>query len=296
MAFNRYPPLEPPIADANGPYAGVIEYIAVPITFDGTGSYDPDGTIIKYAWDLDNDGKFDDAVGATPTVSFTAPGIGNIHPKVTDNNGATDTDTTTLTITKQSPPPDGIHGGLLTPPEQPQCYSGTSTIQGKGNFAIDESIQDWATAIDTTEHLEGTGKFEMDSKTVLDQAANPLDFYDPNFYHKKTMQFQGNATNRLISRDKFESSGIFGGTGTRINEYFDVSEIQKDESSSIKTISAPGSGQSHSFATMDDFSGIWGIHSEWQKICQKKLWHHQMFRGNFSVQKDLTFEREVIAP
>ena len=196
----------PPIANANGPYTGVIEYIAVPITFDGTGSYDPDGTIVKYAWDLDNDGEFDDAVGATPTVSFTAPGIGNIHLKVTDNNGATDTDTTTLAITKHSPPPDGIHGGLLTPPEQPQCYSGTSTIQGKGNFTIDERIQDWATAIGTTEQMEGTGEFEMDSKTVLDQAANLLDFYDPNFYHKKTMQFQGNATNRLLNRETFESS------------------------------------------------------------------------------------------
>jgi hypothetical protein len=286
----------PPIADANGPYAGVIEYIAVPITFDGTGSYDPDGTIRKYEWDLDNDGKFDDAVGATPTVSFTAPGLGNIHLKVTDNNGATDTDTTTLTITKHSPPPNGIHGGLLMPPEQPQCYKGTSTIQGKGYFSIDESIQDWATAIDTTEHMEGTGEFEMDSKKVLNQAANPLDFYNPNFYYKKTMQFQGNATNRLISRDNFESSGIFGGTGTRINEYFDVSMIQKDESGSIKTIAAPGSGQSHRFATMDDFSGIWGIHSDWQKICQKDIRHHQMFIGNFSVQKDLTFEREVVIP
>ena len=110
------------------------------------------------------------------------------------------------------------------------------------------------------------------------------------------MQFQGNATNRLLNREKFESSGIFGGTGTRIKEYFDVSAIQKDESSSIKTISAPGSGQSHRFATMDDFSGIWGIHSDWQKICQKKLWHYQMFMGNFSVQKDLTFEREVGMP
>jgi hypothetical protein len=286
----------PPIANANGPYTGVIEYIAVPITFDGTGSYDPDGTIEKYEWDLDDDGNFDDAFGATPTVSFTAPGLGNIHLKVTDNNGATDTDTTTLTITKQSPPPDGIHSGLLTPPEQPQCYSGTSKIQGKGNFTIDERIQDWATAIDTSEHMEGTGEFEMDSKTVLDQAANTSDFYDPNFYHKKTMQFQGNATNRLINREKFESSGIFGGTGTRINEYFDVSEIQKDESSSIKTISAPGSGQSHRFATMDDFSGIWGIDSDWQKICQKDIRHHQMFMGNFSVQKDLTFEREVVMP
>jgi PKD repeat protein len=120
----------PPIANANGPYTGVIEYLAVAITFDGICSYatDPAGTITSYNWNLNNDGEFDDAVGARPTVSFTAPCLGNINLKVTDNNGATDTDTTTLTITKHSPPPDGIQGGLLTPPEQPQCYNGTSTI------------------------------------------------------------------------------------------------------------------------------------------------------------------------
>jgi hypothetical protein len=28
----------------------------------------------------------------------------------------------------------------------------------------------------------------------------------------------------------------------------------------------------------------------------KKIAHHQMFMGNFSVQKDLTFEREVGMP
>ena len=113
----------------------------------------------------------------------------------------------------------------------------------------------------------------MDSKKVLDQAANTSDFYDPNFYHQKTMQFQGNTTNRLINREKFESSAIFGGTGTRINEYFDVSMIQKEQSSSIKSISAPGWRQSHSFATMDDFSGLWSTHSQWQKICQKDILH-----------------------
>jgi hypothetical protein len=110
------------------------------------------------------------------------------------------------------------------------------------------------------------------------------------------MQFQGNATNRLINREKFESSRIFGGTGTRVSEYFDVSMIQKEQSSSIKTILAPGGRQSHSFATMDDFSGLWSTHSEWQKICQKEIAHYQMFMGNFSVQKDLTFEREVGMP
>jgi len=84
-----------PIADANGPYSGIV---GEPITFDGTGSYDLDGTIVSYEWDLDGDGEFDDALGANPTKTWNTPYSGDISLRVTDNEGATDVDTTTLTV------------------------------------------------------------------------------------------------------------------------------------------------------------------------------------------------------
>ena len=261
-------------------------------------TYKPSGIIPQSAYMVNSTGagsftlRFTDILDASAIIVYKINAT-NQWIEMLD----TTTTANTVTFTMEVGDPPVVFGSSELPSvEQPQYYCGTSTIQGKGNFTIDESIQDWATAIDTTEHIEGTGEFAMDSKKVLNQAANTSDFYDPNFYYKKTMQFQGNATNRLISREKFESSSIFGGTGTRINEFFDVSRIQKDESGSIKTISAPGSGQSHRFATMHDFSGIWGIHSDWQKICQKEISHRQLFKGNFSVQKDLIFEREIAIP
>ncbi|RLG61838.1 hypothetical protein DRN84_02950, partial [Candidatus Geothermarchaeota archaeon] len=84
-----------PIANADGPYHG---YVGEPITFNGTGSYDPDGTIVSYEWDLDGDGEFDDAFGANPTVIFNETYSGNISLRVTDDKGATDIDNTTLTV------------------------------------------------------------------------------------------------------------------------------------------------------------------------------------------------------
>ena len=36
-----------PVADANGPYYGIVNQ---PITFNGSKSYDQDGTIILYQW------------------------------------------------------------------------------------------------------------------------------------------------------------------------------------------------------------------------------------------------------
>ncbi len=89
------PPLAP-TADANGPYS--LCPAETPWFMDGSGSVNPDegagepgrpgDTIREYAWDLDGDGVFDDAVGPTPDVTafFTAKGPGGylIQLRVTD--------------------------------------------------------------------------------------------------------------------------------------------------------------------------------------------------------------------
>ncbi len=91
---------KPPIADAGGPYnAGMNQMI----TLDGSESDDPDGTIDSYNWDLDNDGQFDDATGIAPTKSWSTSGTYPISLMVTDNEGATDTDSSTVTVTGYAP-------------------------------------------------------------------------------------------------------------------------------------------------------------------------------------------------
>lgn len=95
---------QPPIADANGPYEGNVGEL---ITFDGTGSYDPDGTSISYEWDLDDEGVFDDATGPTPSETWTAPYSGTIRLRIGDEDGNIDIDSTTVTVeaAKDTTPP-----------------------------------------------------------------------------------------------------------------------------------------------------------------------------------------------
>jgi PKD repeat protein len=73
------------------------------VSFDGSGSTDPNGDPLSYAWDLDDDGAFDDAT--TPTTSFTYQQPGTYTPelRVTDSQGASDTDAVTITA-GNSPP------------------------------------------------------------------------------------------------------------------------------------------------------------------------------------------------
>ena len=89
--------------------------IGQPVTFNGTASSDPDGTIAKYEWDLDGNGTFETDTGttATTTHTYTSAAATSVTMRVTDNEGATDTQTHTLDV--RQPGADRLvhgHAGL----------------------------------------------------------------------------------------------------------------------------------------------------------------------------------------
>jgi outer membrane protein assembly factor BamB len=67
----------------------------VQVGFDGTGSSDPDGTIINYTWDLDDGGM---AYGPIVIHTFDSSGIFNVTLMVTDRYGLTDIDNATIRV------------------------------------------------------------------------------------------------------------------------------------------------------------------------------------------------------
>jgi PKD repeat protein len=56
------------------------------VTFVATAS-DPDGTVTRVDWDLDDDGQFDDAAGLRATWSFGAAGRHRVAVRATDDRG-----------------------------------------------------------------------------------------------------------------------------------------------------------------------------------------------------------------
>jgi hypothetical protein len=90
---------QPPVANPGGPYT-VSEGSS--IQFNGGLSHDPDGTIVSYEWDFDND-SFTDATGVTAFHTFADNGNFPVRLTVTDNLGATGTATVTVTVTNVPP-------------------------------------------------------------------------------------------------------------------------------------------------------------------------------------------------
>lgn len=57
------------------------------MSFDGVGSYDPDGSVVLYEWDFDDDGVFE-VQGPTAEFAAPEPGSVSVRLRVTDNSGA----------------------------------------------------------------------------------------------------------------------------------------------------------------------------------------------------------------
>jgi PKD repeat protein len=70
------------------------------VSFDGSLSYDPDGTIVRYFWDF---GNGDTATGVEVSTSYTEKGLYTVTLTVTDDDGATSTTATSKTVMNKSP-------------------------------------------------------------------------------------------------------------------------------------------------------------------------------------------------
>lgn len=85
-----YPPANvPPIAAFTArPRFGTAP---LSVLFDATGSADPNGHLpLRFAWDLDGDGRFDDSTLVAPAWVYEAPGRRTVRVRVTDAGDASE--------------------------------------------------------------------------------------------------------------------------------------------------------------------------------------------------------------
>jgi len=89
------------VLPANQPPVASFAYNCLDITcsFDASGSSDPDGSIVHYAWDF---GDGNTGSGVTASHIYAAPGTYSVVLSVTDDDGATDSDTQNVTVSDGS--------------------------------------------------------------------------------------------------------------------------------------------------------------------------------------------------
>jgi endonuclease I/PKD repeat protein len=167
QTFGTPPPNVAPVAEANGPYAGLT---GAAIAFSSTGSTDSDGTITAWLW---NFGDGATSTAANPSHAYATAGAYTVTLTVTDDDGAQGGDTAGVTVTAPNQAPVAQANGP---------YSGTSGVaiafSSAGSTDSDGTITAWlwnfgdgatSTAANPTHAYAATGSYTA-TLTVTDNS------------------------------------------------------------------------------------------------------------------------------
>ncbi|MEN8179651.1 MAG: PKD domain-containing protein, partial [Pseudomonadota bacterium] len=159
----------PPVADAGGPYSGIVD---LDVTFDGTASTDSDGVIQSYAWDY---GDGFTGSGPMPAHAYAFAGNYTITLTVTDDAGDSDTAITSAEIGLANVPPVASSGGPYTGTiDIPLAFDGSASTDTDGtivDFAWDFGDGSTGTTATPSHTYTNTGEFAV-TLTVTDDAGD----------------------------------------------------------------------------------------------------------------------------
>jgi PKD repeat protein len=136
----------PPISSNQSPTASFTAdatsgVVPLEVLFDASNSADSDGSIVSYAWDF-KDGTT--GSGETVNHTFSSTGSYNVELTITDNEGATDSATKTITVTTAPTiaklylfAEDGTYLGKLTTNE----FDSDSIFNEYGTYGSKYSLQ-----------------------------------------------------------------------------------------------------------------------------------------------------------
>jgi glucose/arabinose dehydrogenase len=106
------------------------------VQFNGSGSSDPEGTPLTYAWDLDGDGQYNDATGVTTSRTYQTPGNVTVGLRVTDAASVSGTATQLISVANTPPAPviSAPSAALAWKVGDPISFSGSATDAQDGTL------------------------------------------------------------------------------------------------------------------------------------------------------------------
>ncbi len=153
----------------------------------------------------------------------------------------------------------------------------SSSVKGEGEVSIKENFN--GAAMHYNEKMMGNGSISMETKRSIDRS-HSID----NFAETKDLVFTGGS---LKGHKTVESPRFDGGMGASVSERYNLSHVDRSESSSLS--SAGYANNSLNFKTDQAFNGTWNIQTKYAKLF-KKVKADQQYKGSFQTEKDIQFQ------
>jgi len=152
----------------------------------------------------------------------------------------------------------------------------SSSVKGKGEVTIKDSIQ--GSTMQFNERIMGNGSISLETLRTIDRSGSA-----DNFTEKKDLVFTGG---NLKGHKTVASPNFQGGLGASVTERFNLSHVDKSETSSVRSNNFVNN--TLAFKTDQAFDGTWNIQTKYAKF-YKKIKADQKYTGSFQTQKDITF-------
>jgi hypothetical protein len=152
----------------------------------------------------------------------------------------------------------------------------SSSVKGKGEVTIKDTIS--GSTMQYNEKIMGNGSISMETLRTIDRSGG-----QDNFTEKKDLVFTDGS---LKGHKTVASPNFQGGLGASVTERFNLSHVDKSETSSVK--SANFVNNTLAYKTDQAFDGTWNIQTRYAKF-YKKIKADQQYTGSFQTQKDITF-------
>lgn len=153
----------------------------------------------------------------------------------------------------------------------------SSSVKGRGEVSIKDTIM--GSTMQFNEKIMGNGSISLETLRCIDRSGSV-----DNFIEKKDLVFTGG---NLKGHKTVASPNFQGGMGASVTERFNLSHVDKSETSSVSSNNF--ANNTLSFKTDQAFDGTWNIQTKYAKF-YKKIKADQKYTGSFQTQKDIKFE------
>ncbi|MEZ4475208.1 MAG: PKD domain-containing protein [bacterium] len=216
--FDVDPANAAPLADAGGPYNATE---GSQVALSAVRSYDAEGAVLQYTWDLDDDGEFDDAQGANAFVTFNDDGAYPVAVRVQDPGGKADVHAAIVSVRNVAPRIDGVVTD--SPIDEGQRLSVEVRITDPG---ADQILLD----------------FDWDGDGTYDE----VDVADRQYEHRYLQDGMYMARVRVRDDDGGSSERDFpvvvGNRGPEIQQFFAASPVLEGAEVAINTVASDAGG------------------------------------------------------
>ena len=194
----------------------------------------------------------------------------------------------------------------LKDPIQYEEYYERELVSGTGYVEKMITVVDKHIALEYYDVMTGDGDLEMDTLHVYSQNANRLaknlDGCEESapanlkFFEDTKLTYEGQVP--LQGAKFISSNGFYGGIDAQVQETFSVSRMEKNQIAYFGSTESSNIAHTVGFDIANSFSGTWGTDASMHKIFYKDITSHEMFSGEFEVEKEIKFHEaddEIVA-